>query len=309
MTGGIYHVVARGNERKAIFRDDDDREAYLARLVRCSERYRFRLIAYCLMDNHVHMALERGPLALSESMRTLQSSYAQWFNRRHARTGHLFQGRYKAFLVQDETYLLALVRYIHMNPVAAGAVPSPDAYPWSSDRHYRSGSTPGWLAVDLVFARLSSDPAAARLVYRRMMASREHQTFADAPTYRSAIRGDRDFAKSMLAATGERPPMPTWTAEGVARAVAGKEGLSLADLRKPGKTPKEARTRLIAAYLAKREAGISIAAMAKCLGREESTLNRGVGRLEHAMAHDPALRSHIESLGSLLRSSNTGIHD
>jgi putative transposase len=79
------------------------------------------------MDNHLHLVLERGPVALSRIMRTLQSSYAQKFNRRHRRVGHLFQGRYKAFLVQHETHLLALVRYVHMNPVSAAIVARPEA--------------------------------------------------------------------------------------------------------------------------------------------------------------------------------------
>lgn len=273
--GGIYHVVARGNERKAIFRDDEDRESYLGLLAGCSERLRFRLIAYCLMDNHVHVALERGRIALSELMRTLQSAYAQKFNRRHRRVGHLFQGRYKAFLVQDETHLMTPVRYIHMNPVVAGIVGSPGAYRWSSDRYYRRQAGPAWLAVDLVLNRLASDPASARLAYGRIMASREEQTYEDLPTYRGAIRGDRRFAGSVLGASGEKPLMPRWTAESVARSIAIAEGLSLSGLRKSGKLRNDSRARSIAAYLGKREAGISTAAMARCLGREESTFCAG----------------------------------
>jgi REP-associated tyrosine transposase len=307
--GGIYHVVARGNERKAVFRDDEDREAYLGRLAGCSERFRFRLIAYCLMDNHVHVALERGRVALSQVMRTQQSGYAQKFNRRHGRVGHLFQGRYKAFLVQDEVHLMTLVRYIHLNPVVAGIVDRPDAYRWSSDRHYREPGGPAWLAVDLVLNRLASDPASARLAYGRLMASREDQTYEDVPTYRDAIRGERRFADSVLCASGEKPLMPRWTAEGVARSIADAEGLSLSGLRKPGKARNDSRARLIAAYLGKREAGISTAAMARCLGREESSFTRGVRRLEAAMDRDPALRARVESLAAALHSPNTGMHD
>lgn len=307
--GGVYHVVVRGNERKAVFRDDEDREAYLAKLGECSERQRVRPIAYCLMNNHVHLALERGPVPLSRLMRTLQSAYAQRFNRRHRRVGHLFQGRYKAFLVQDEIYLMTLLRYIHMNPVAAGIVTRPDAYRWSSDRHYRRNTGPAWLAVDVVLGRLASDHASARAAYRRLMADRETQTFEDVPTYRGAIRGQRRFADLMLSASGEGRLMPHWSAEGVARAIAGSEGLSLEDLRKPDRAPKRSRVRLIAAHLAKREAGISTAAMARCFGRDESTFNRGVRRLEDAITRDPALRQRVESLCSSLHSSNTGIHD
>ncbi len=306
---GIYHVIARGNERKSIFRDDEDRVAYLVRLAECSERFRFRVIAYCLMGNHVHLALERGPVTLSHIMRTLQSAYAQKFNRRHRRVGHLFHGRYKAFLVQDEIHLMALVRYVHMNPVAAGIVVRPDAYRWSSDRHYRRRDVPTWLAAEIVLGRLAPDPVSARRAYGRLMASREKQTYEDIPTYRDSIRGERRFAESLLIVSGERPLAPCRTAEGVASSVAEREGLSSTRLRQPGKAAKESRVRLIAAFLGKREAGISTAAMARCLGREESTFNRGVRRLEDAMARDPELASHVEALRLGLHAKITGMHD
>ena len=246
---------------------------------------------------------------MSHLMRTLQSGYAQRFNRRHRRVGHLFQGRYKAFLVQDEMHLMTLVRYIHMNPVTAKIVTRPENYRWSSDRHYRRNTGPGWLAVDVVLGRLAADAVSARLVYCRLMASRQKQTYEDVPTYRNAIRGERRFAESVLCASRERRLLPQWTAEDVAQAIARSEGLSLDELRKSSKAPKESRVRLIAAYLAKREGGISTAAMARCFGRDESTLNRGVRRLENAIAHDPALHDRIEALCSSLHSSNTGIHD
>ena len=109
--GAVYHVIVRGNERKAVFRDDEDRRAYLDRLAKYRERFGFRLLAFCLMGNHIHLAIERGPTRLSRVMLALQSSYAQRFNRRHNRVGHLFQGRYKAFLIEKDRYLLALIRY------------------------------------------------------------------------------------------------------------------------------------------------------------------------------------------------------
>ena len=132
--GALYHVIVRGNERKAVFRDDGDRNDYLGRLGHYGEKFGFRLLAYCLMDNHVHLAIETGKAPLSRIMAGLQSSYTQYFNRRHKRVGHLFQGRYKAFLIQRDRYALALLRYIHENPVKAGIVASPQEYRWSSDR-------------------------------------------------------------------------------------------------------------------------------------------------------------------------------
>ncbi len=96
LTGAVYHVIARGNERRAVFRDDRDREIYLERLAECRERFQLRVLAYCLMNNHVHVAVERGPFPLSRVMLALQSFYAQRFNRRHRRSGHLFPGTHQA---------------------------------------------------------------------------------------------------------------------------------------------------------------------------------------------------------------------
>jgi putative transposase len=112
-SGALYHVTARGNERRALYRDDADRRDYLDLLARCRQKFRFQLLAYCLMTNHVHLAIRTGEDPLSRIMARLHSIYAERFNRRHERVGHLFQGRYKASLVRDERYLHALLRYVH----------------------------------------------------------------------------------------------------------------------------------------------------------------------------------------------------
>jgi putative transposase len=148
VSGALYHVTARGNERKALFRDDSDRREYLARAALYREKFHFRLLAYCLMTNHVHLAIRAGDEPLCRIMARLHSSYAEWFNRRHNRVGHLFQGRYKAFLVQEDRRFHALVRYIHLNPVKARLVERAADYPWSSDQFLRRGRGPEWLDVD-----------------------------------------------------------------------------------------------------------------------------------------------------------------
>ena len=262
------------------------------------------------MDNHVHLALQRGPFPLSRTMLALQSFYAQRFNIRHQRVGHLFQGRYKAFLVQDERYLLALLRYIHLNPVQARLVDRPEAYEWSSDRFYRGGQGLPWLDVDVVLGKLAQERDEAVFVYRRLMASREEQTYEDVPSFAVAVKGDRQFAERTLVTVGEARRLPgAWTPEGLAEAVADAEGLSLENLKQVARSAKESRARLTAAYLGRREAGFSIARMARCFGREESTFNRGVRRLEELMARDESVRANVERIAFRLRPGNTGIHD
>jgi REP element-mobilizing transposase RayT len=310
LTGAVYHVIARGNERKAIFRDDRDRVIYLERLSQCRSRFQFQVLGYCLMDNHVHLALERGPVALSRVMLALQSFYAQKFNFRHQRVGHLFQGRYKAFLIQDERYLFALLRYIHLNPVRARIVHRPEAYPWSSDRFYREGKGLPWLDVDVVLGKLAQKRDEALVVYQRLMARRDQQAYEDVATFGAAVKGDLEFAERALVTVGEARRMPSaWTPESLAESVALAEGLSLEHLKQPRRSVRESRVRLTAAYLGRRHAGFSIARMARCFGREESTFNRGVRRLEDLINRDESIRTNVERIASSLRSRNTGIHD
>ncbi len=164
--GALYHVIVRGNERKAVFRDDSDREDYLRRLAHYREKFGFRLLEYCLMSNHVHLAIERGRDPLSRIMAGLQSSYTQYFNRRYDRSGHLFQGRYKAFLVEKDRYALALLRYIHENPVKARLVEKAEDFGWSSDRAYRRGRGPEWLDADRLLSMLGRGRSAAIREYR-----------------------------------------------------------------------------------------------------------------------------------------------
>src|SRR5450759_1095392 len=115
--GAIYHVTARGNAREAIFRDDADRDLFLAALGEVVTRFGWLFHAYCLMDNHYHLLIETSQGNLSPGMRQLNGVYTQRVNRRHARVGHVFQGRFKAILVERDSYLLELARYIVLNPV------------------------------------------------------------------------------------------------------------------------------------------------------------------------------------------------
>jgi REP element-mobilizing transposase RayT len=117
--GLLYHVIVRGNQRRKTFRCDDDYKAYLDRLQKYRAKCNVRIYAYCLMPNHVHLLVETGSTPLAKFMQGLQQSYTQHFNRSYRKVGHLFQGRYKAIICDRDKYLLALVRYIHLNPVRA----------------------------------------------------------------------------------------------------------------------------------------------------------------------------------------------
>ena len=149
--GAIYHVTIRGNDRRNIFRDDRDRQRFLDRLAGCVEAHEIRLYMFCLMTNHVHLMFETPAGNLSEFMHRLQTAYSVYFNLRHGRSGHLFQGRFGARVVRGEGYILRLSRYIHLNPVFTRAAKKLDLrgridmlrrYRWSSYRGYIGRAAP-----------------------------------------------------------------------------------------------------------------------------------------------------------------------
>jgi putative transposase len=132
--GAIYHVTSRGNDKKAIYKDDTDRELFLDTLKKVNERYNWICHAYCLMNNHYHIVIETPDGNLSKGMRQLNGVYTQIFNKRHHKVGHIFQGRYKAIIIQKGSYLLEVSRYVVLNPVRAKAVGRPEEWKWSSYR-------------------------------------------------------------------------------------------------------------------------------------------------------------------------------
>jgi putative transposase len=133
-SGAIYHITARGNDKKAIYRDDADREAFLEILAKVNKKYHWYCHAYCLMNNHYHLVIETPDGNLSIGMRQLNGVYTQAYNRRHNRVGHILQGRYKAILIQKESHLLEVTRYVVLNPVRAKAIKKPEDWQWSSYR-------------------------------------------------------------------------------------------------------------------------------------------------------------------------------
>lgn len=168
--GALYHVTSRGNARAAIFADDIDRELFLETLGQVVERFNWRCHAYCLMDDHYHLMIETPDGNLAAGMRQLNGVYTQRFNRRHRRVGHVFQGRFKAILVDRDSYLLELCRYIVLNPVRARMVRRVDGYRWSSYRATAgSAEPPSFLSYEWVLSQFAQTEGVARRKYREFV--------------------------------------------------------------------------------------------------------------------------------------------
>jgi putative transposase len=147
----LYHVTSRGDRREEIYLDDADRTHWLTLFGHVCKRFNWVCHAYCLMDNHYHIVVETLEGNLSRGMRQLNGVYTQTFNRAHNRVGHVYQGRYKAILVEKESYLLELSRYVVLNPVRAGRVNNVEQWPWSSySAMIGKSSRPEWLQTDWI---------------------------------------------------------------------------------------------------------------------------------------------------------------
>jgi putative transposase len=168
--GALYHVTSRGDRQEPIYEDDQDRRAFLDVVGSVVERFRWICHAYCLMGNHYHLVIGTPEGNLSKGMRQLNGVYTQISNRRHGRTGHLFQGRYKAILVDQDAYFLEVSRYVVLNAVRAGMVKQPGKWQWSS-YNATAGfeSCPGWLKAEGLLAQFGRDRGLARRRYKEFV--------------------------------------------------------------------------------------------------------------------------------------------
>jgi putative transposase len=297
--GGLYHVISRGIERRAIFSDDTDRRRYLSILEKAVAKFRFHLYAYCLMDNHVHLALEVGTMPISRIMRSVNTTYAGYFNARHRRSGYLFQGRYKSFVVDCEPYLLSLIRYIHENPVKAGIVRVPAEYPWSSHRGYVE-EAPSWLAADEVLTRFGRNRSAARRTFAKFFVAEEASPYAAARRFVQAVVGDAAFAERVLEAPIDelviKKVSARWIVDWTARAL----GLTPSEIRAPSRAREWSQARSICGLLAREVARLPLAAVAREVGRRQASLWRNVEQLERRMSRDRLLKQRVAGMRAKL---------
>jgi REP element-mobilizing transposase RayT len=163
--GALFHAMSRGNGGQNIFMDDEDRQEFLRILKQTMARYPFKIYAYCLMPNHFHLLIRVGRFNLPIIMQTILTRYAMHFNIVRRRKGHLFQSRYKAIPCSDDPYLLALIRYIHLNPARAGLATGPNDWPWSGHKEYLMYTSGGLVETTFPLSMFSTIPALARTLY------------------------------------------------------------------------------------------------------------------------------------------------
>lgn len=177
---GYYHVILRGNNRSTLFFDNQDRLKFLEYLIKQKDKNLIEINAYCLMGNHVHILLQDTGNNLTAAMRSLCTSFALYINKKHQRTGHVFDNRYRSEAIDDDGYLFAALRYIHQNPVKAGICKKVEEYRWSSDKYYRNTNDAKFVSTKILDF-INKDKSVAVNSYCRLMQVAEMEKFLDIP--------------------------------------------------------------------------------------------------------------------------------
>jgi putative transposase len=254
--GAFYHVITRGNQKQKIFKSTADYQKYLQLLTIYKNRYHCSIYAYILMSNHVHILIETKEVPLSKVFQGINQTYTMYFNKKYHTVGHLFQGRYKAVLCDRENYLLALLKYIHYNPVRARIVEKLSDYPWSSHHAYKGKNNPlGIVDTDQVLRMFSEKKSRAQKRYQEFIEEtgglKREEVYA---TIDQRVQGSDEFAEQVFR-NCEKTPVKPWkkeyTLEQIAEGVNEIYGKGPQTLRSPGRTRSLTAGRCLFSLVAK----------------------------------------------------------
>jgi REP element-mobilizing transposase RayT len=310
--GALWHVTSRGNERRSIFREEGDRSLFLSKLAETVEIFAWRLHAYVLMGNHYHLLMETPEPNLSRGMHRLNATYSQKFNRCHERVGHLFQGRFKGILVEKESHLLELVRYVVLNPVRAGLVSDPGAWRWSNYRATAGlEAAPSWLDTQWTISQFGGR-ADGRRSYRQFVAAGigaieapwsrlEGQIFLGGDDFKDRLR--RRMELTMISREVPRhqttPTRPALSS--VVEAAASVLRVQVAEVRRQ----RRSRLRLVVAYIARTDGLVKhsdLGAMLQVTATSACEIASAAGRLSRC---EPEFRELIRKVRAEIRRMKT----
>lgn len=299
--GALYHVIARGNHRSQIFLTPNDYEKYLSLVERYKERYGFRLYAYALLNNHLHLLIETTDNPLSKIMQGIQQTYTQFFNWKYDKVGHLFQGRYKAILCQKDTYLLELIRYIHLNPIRAGLVKSITHYPWTSYSSYLKNKKGKLIDADVVLEQFGHDKITARRHYQQFIRAgimKNHGEFID-EIVDQRILGDQSFVEKVLQhedrvshnedVISDKPELKK-----ILDTICLRKGMVPVIIRSNAKIDDVVSARRAFIYLARIYFGYQLKEIALFLGIDITTVMKSVRVMTDRVSKEKCLREDIE---------------
>jgi REP element-mobilizing transposase RayT len=299
--GGVYHVMLRGNAGQDIFFTDEDRLHLYDLVEEGTARFAHRVHGFCLMGNHVHLVVQVSETPLAKIVQNLSFRYTRWIHRRQRTVGHLFQGRYKAILVDADAYLLTLVRYVHRNPVRAGLVDHPEAYRWSGHRTYLGLEGLPWLSTDWVLGQFAQRLATARQLYAAFVAAGRDDGRRD-DFHRggndSRVLADDDFTAAVLGRplSSDDPP----SLDEIVDHVCGHYEVSATELYGPSRARRVSEARGMVGWLALETGATTLSAVATRFRRDPTTLSRIVGRIDREAKTPSRMAEALERLKNTL---------
>ncbi len=263
------------------------------------ERFKHRILAFCLMTNHVHLAVQVADFPLSRILQNLAFRYTRWINWRRKRSGHLFQGRYKAFVVEAEPYLVELTAYIHLNPVRAGIVKDAGAYRWSSHRAYSGKELLPWLETDFILGQFSKNLVKARKAFSEFVEGKSgeghREEFHGKTSTDSRFIGDDGFVDDVLRQEESLPcRKPDLTS--ILATVKRMYGLGDDDMAAPGQKRIPSEARMMAAWAVREFSDSTLAELAQATGRDASTMSAAAARFDTRRGKEKELAVKTEKL-------------
>ena len=300
--GAVYHVMLRGNGGQDIFFCPSDRARLYSLLQEGIEKYKYRVHAFCLMANHLHILIQIAENPLSKIIQNISFRYTRYINKTQKKTGHLFQGRYKAILIDADSYLLQVVRYIHNNPLRAKIVHTSEEYPWSSHHAYLGRTVIPWLYADWVLGQFSNDVAKARQLYAEFVAQGEQEGYRpefSKGAYNGRLLGDDRFAERALALAEEKI-QATFSLEEVVGTVCEVYGLDKKVLSSPGRRRDVSEAMAMAALLVLEAEHLTLTGLSVLVDRDISGLSQGARRLQARLMTDQSLQEKMKRIKGLL---------
>jgi len=302
--------MLRGNGGQDIFFAPEDRYRLFLLIQEGIERFGHRVHAFCLMDNHIHLAVQVSDIPLSRIMQNLSFRYTRWINSRYHRMGHLFQGRYKALLVDENGYLLELVRYIHLNPVRSGLVARPEDYEWCGHQAYLGKVNIAWLTSDSVLALFGSAVDVARNRYSSFVndgMNEKHRSEFHEGGDDSRILGEDVFLQQVISQVEDIAPMKI-SIDILLISVAQAFGIEVAEISGPSRNRCYTEARGVAAWLVQEMGHHPLADLARRMNRDPSALSLHAKKIRDRMATDAEFKVKINQIKSDLVSNNSITH-
>ncbi len=301
--GGLYHIITRGNRREKVFLDDTDYKRYLDLLSHYHKRYNFLLYAYVLMPNHIHLLIEQNETPISKIMQGINQSYTQYFNKRYKKVGHLFQGRYKALLCDKDGYLLAIIRYIHLNPVRARIVKMPEDYVWSSHDVYIGKAKQNFVDNDFALSMFSRNRGVSIKKYKQFVKEGIGEPYEE--FHIGEFIGDETFAEEMKgkvsAGISYRIAL---SLDEVTDLITEKMRLPIEALFLQTRNREYTRVRGITGYVAKKMLGLSVTEIADYFRRDIAAISKGITKTEKQIMSDISLQKTVQEIEIAVRELN-----